>query len=412
LRASIFLRAAAVLVLPALAACGGDTPAVRAVSRDSAGVRIVENAAPTWKAGEEWRLSAEPTLDIGLANGAAAYQFGRVSGAVRLSDGTVVVADGQSRQLRFFDRSGRHVRTVGREGGGPGEFKNMNPLTTTGDSLVVGDRTSQRVTVFAPDGSLVRAVPLEAPGTDGFLRPVGSLGDGSVLVVSGGLSREEASNGVSRDSITVLRLPPGGAPRPLGRFAGDEMFTQGDGSRVMVAPRAFGLSSEVVAVPDGFFYGATDSYRIGRYDADGKLLRLINVQREPRKVTPDDIERYKESRRQASAQGGRPPEMRQMLERSLDAMSFPETLPAYGELLADPAGNLWVSDYRISADDPGKWTVFNPEGRMLGTVDTPARMRVLEIGRDYLLGAWTDDLDVEHIRMFALEKPAGATRAP
>lgn len=412
MRASTLLRAAGVLVLPALAACGTDTPAVRAVSRDSAGVRIVENATPSWKTGEEWKLSAKPTLDIGLANGAAAYQFGRVSGAVRLSDGTVVVADAQSRQLRFFDRSGRHVRTVGREGGGPGEFNNMNPLTAMGDSLVVGDRSNQRVTVFAPDGSLVRAVPLEAAGTDGFLRPVGSLRDGSLLVVSGGRSRGEASNGISRDSITVLRMPPGGAPRPLGRFAGDEMFTQGQGGAVMMAPRAFGLSAEVVAVPDGFFYGSTDSYRIGRYDADGKLLRVINVQREPRKVTPDDIERYKEGRRQASAQSGRPPQVRQILERNLEAMAFPETLPAYSEIRADPAGNLWVSDYRITPEEPGQWTVFSPEGRMLGTVATPERMRVLDIGQDYVLGAWADDLDVEHVRMYALEKPAGATRAP
>lgn len=412
MRASTLLRTAGVLVLPALAACGGDTSAARAVSRDSAGVRIVENATPAWKAGEEWRLSAEPTLEIGLTNGEAAYQFGQVSGAVRLSDGTLVVADGQSSQLRFFDRSGRHVRTVGREGGGPGEFKNLNPLTAMGDSLVVGDQINQRVTVFAPDGSLVRAVPLEAPGSDGFLRPVGSLRDGSLLVVSGGMSREGASNGVSRDSVTILRLPSGGAPRPLGRFAGDEMFTQGDGGAVMVSPRAFGLSAEVVAVPDGFFYGATDSYRIGRYDAEGKLLRLINMQREPRKVTPDDIERYKERRREAFAQSGRRAQARQILERSLAAMTFPETLPAYGEMRADPAGNLWVSDYQTTPDDPGKWTVFNPEGRVLGTVATPARMRVLDIGQDYVLGSWTDDLDVEHVRLFALEKPAGAARAP
>ncbi|MET0400302.1 MAG: 6-bladed beta-propeller [Longimicrobiaceae bacterium] len=412
MRASTLFRAAGVLFLPALAACGADKPTVRAVSRDSAGVPIVENAAPAWKSGEEWRLSAEPTLDIGLATGAAAYQFGRVTGAVRLSDGTVAVADAQSRELRFFDRSGRHVRTVGREGNGPGEFKNMNPLTATGDSLVVGDQSNQRVTVFGPDGSMVRAVPLQVPGMEGFIRPVGSLRDGSVLVTAGTLARGEAGNGISRDSITILRLLPGGAARPLGRFAGDEMFTQGRGGAVMMAPRAFGLSAEVAAVPDGFFYGSTDSYRIGRYDAEGKLLRLINVQREPREVTPEDVERYKEGRRQASAQGGRPPQVRQMLERSLESMSFPETLPAYSEIKADPAGNLWVRDYWITPDDPGQWTVFNPEGRMLGTVATPARVRILEIGRDYVLGAWADDLDVEHVRMFALEKPAGATRAP
>jgi hypothetical protein len=63
-----------------------------------------------------------------------------------------------------------------------------------------------------------------------------------------------------------------------------------------------------------------------------------------------------------------------------------------------------VSDYRLSADDPGRWTVFDPEGRMLGTVATPARFRVFEIGTDYVLGVWADDMDVEHVRLFTLEK--------
>ena len=340
-----------------------------------------------------------------MLDGPPQYQLGRVTGAVRLGDGTVVVGDDQSKDLRFFDRAGRHLRTVGREGGGPGEFKAVGSLAALGDSLVVADFNNRRVSVFAPDGSLARAIPLDAGGSTDFTFPEGYLGDGSVLLSSGGMFDRGSESGVSRDSVTYLRLPAaGGAPRELGRFVGGEMFVQSGGGAVMVGPRAFGRSAEVEVVPDGFFYGSTDTYEIRRYDASGRLLRLVRRTQEPRAVTPADIERYKAARLKQAAEirGGR---FREMQEKSLAAMSYPETMPAHGPFRADRAGNLWVSEFQVTSDDPGKWTVFDPQGRMLGTVATPARFRVLEIGDDYVLGAWKDELDVDHVRLYPLEKP-------
>ena len=40
------------------------------------------------------------------------------------------------------------------------------------------------------------------------------------------------------------------------------------------------------------------------------------------------------------------------------------------------------------------WTVFNPEGHILGFVETPAGLDIYEIGEDYILGLATDDLGV------------------
>jgi hypothetical protein len=87
--------------------------------RDSAGVRVVASAAPAWGEGKGWRLSPEPVLRVGVAEGDAAYQFGSVAGAVRLADGGIAAADRQSGDVRWYDARGRHVRTVGRKGGGP-----------------------------------------------------------------------------------------------------------------------------------------------------------------------------------------------------------------------------------------------------------------------------------------------------
>jgi hypothetical protein len=63
-----------------------------AVARDSAGVRIVDNAAPSWTPRTAWTLSAAPILTIG-PDGGSAYQFSRIAAALKLGDGRIVIAD-------------------------------------------------------------------------------------------------------------------------------------------------------------------------------------------------------------------------------------------------------------------------------------------------------------------------------
>jgi hypothetical protein len=86
---------------------------------------------------------------------------------------------------------------------------------------------------------------------------------------------------------------------------------------------------------------------------------------------------------------------------------LPETMPAYRSLLADLEGNLWVQEFRLSEEAP-EWSVFDSEGRYLGLVEIPADGTVTEIGSDYVLGVWRDELDTERVMKYELRK--GASR--
>ena len=101
-------------MLGAVTACGGDAAAdgFRAEVRDSAGIRLVENVA-TAEAAPVLRLSEQPVVRIGALEGAPEYLLNRVQGATRLSDGTIVVANNGSSELRYYDRSGRHFALSG-----------------------------------------------------------------------------------------------------------------------------------------------------------------------------------------------------------------------------------------------------------------------------------------------------------
>jgi hypothetical protein len=71
----------------------------------------------------------------------------------------------------------------------------------------------------------------------------------------------------------------------------------------------------------------------------------------------------------------------------------------------DRAGNLWVEDYVRPGDEgPPRWNVFGPDGVQLAAVSTPPGFHIYEIGTDYLLGTWKDELDVEYVRIHALLK--------
>ena len=86
-------------------------------------------------------------------------------------------------------------------------------------------------------------------------------------------------------------------------------------------------------------------------------------------------------------------------------MEIPKTMPAFTTFVVDPERNLWVREYRRPGGDGERWTVFDSEGLMLGTLSAPLRFRFTDVGADYVLGIRTDDLGVEHVQLYRLEKP-------
>ena len=133
-----------------------------------------------------------------------------------------------------------------------------------------------------------------------------------------------------------------------------------------------------------------------RLDAsDGSLERLIRRPIPNPPISAAEANEYQESLRERMTR------MSAMWRGLYEQVTLPETKPAYGRLLADTEGNLWVSAY----DDEGTWTVFDAEGRLLGTMEIEGDVRVVEIGGDYLLGVWRDDLDVERVFLYGLLKP-------
>jgi hypothetical protein len=109
------------------------------------------DAAPTVP---RWRLSDQPVLDIGTAQGEEPYELEGAASSLRLADGRVLVANTGSSEIRVYDSAGHYLSTIGRQGEGPGEFTGaiQLALTSNGEFLAY-DRGQERLSLFDSSGT-------------------------------------------------------------------------------------------------------------------------------------------------------------------------------------------------------------------------------------------------------------------
>jgi hypothetical protein len=366
---------------------------------DSAGIRIVENEAPLWPPDGGWRIEDEPSLTIGNAQGDASYQLFRVAGATILPDGRIVVANSGTSELRFFDEEGAFLTSAGGEGEGPGFFQFLAGVNRyRGDSLATFDIRLDRVSIFDGQGHFARSFNLAGHAGLSPL-PLGPLSDGSFAVMA---PRYQTPDGVALDSASCLRFSPDGSGVDSVAYLPDqERYGFSIGEAFMSGSVAFTPFAVGAVSGDHVYLGQTADYSVGVYALDGTLERIVRRSFENRAVFPADVERFKDrilERRRSQ------PDRQRMFREVWERVDFPDVMPAYDDIRVDSEGYLWVADYRPEGESVSSWVVFDPEGQMMGSIDMPDRLRVFEIGADYILGVWFDDFDVPHVRLHRLIK--------
>ena len=408
---------------------------------DSAGVRMVVNSGQLWDEGEGWQVTEEPVITLGVRDYPVEQQFVRLGEATRLSDGTIVVLEIEDMQLRAFDASGGLLWTAGGVGDGPGEtrpYPDTRAVLTKlpGDTLQLqngqdrirfdsgGELIEQRRVDYARFRRWGRIFLQYCPFDAYFLHDqiVFCQDAWDSPPGSDGQTREET---IMRTDWSLDRLDT------LGTFfqaVGASMEMEFQGRR-----QSFRLHSPLG--PRGQFrvgghdrplllYARNDSYRIEVWDIVTGALSMVVKRRAPRRARTGEEATFE-------LQGGvwlLPGNERTELDPADDRWAALDSVSINEDFHLDELGYLWVRRgpspsegdegmlREFTAPDGMQWEtrvssglhdVFRPDGAYLGTVKLPHNLRVTEIGTDHILGIVRDEVDIQYVWMFGLERGGG-----
>jgi hypothetical protein len=416
-------RAVACACIVGVVACADRTRAVGhdLVARvDTVGDTIVVRN----ERGSVWGgvVPLEPVLRIGAIEGSDEYVFGQITGVALSATGQIYVLDRQVPVVRVYDRSGRHLRSFGRRGGGPGEIQQPTGLALMPDGRVlISDPGNARVNVYSADGE-----PLDSwRMAGGFFSSdqVRATADGRAYVVA--LLSEHGSDNmitglvrVGPDETPVDTMPPPPWDYEPARLVAT--FVSGDNRSMSVANVPFSPQTSWSLHPDGHLIGALSTrYAVEAFQADGRILRM---ERAAEPVSVSAGERAYHEHRLTTSMRRTDPNWR------WSGPSIPATKAPFSSLRADSDGRIWVlvaapgevipeaeRPEPRAGEPPGPepwqqpqvYDVFDRDGRFLGTVRPPRRFTFHGARGDEVWGVLRDELDVPYVVILRLAEQSG-----
>ena len=366
-----------------------------------------------------WRLSDEPGVVIGGADEREGYLLHWVTGATRLSDGRIVVANESTSELKYYDPEGTHLFDVGGEGGGPGEFAGSleRLVRTPGDSVLVLSSLSE-ITRFGPDGRYAASSSYRLPPS-GHCRTIEGrerlLPDGSIVVGYGifighnslGEECPPPTPGEARQPMVVGRFVPATESfDTIAELPAAERTSDSETMHAYPRNRVYGIGH------DRIYLGDTGSDTVLAMSVSGDLIAALPVPFEPRPV-PDDAKEQL-FREMEFTRPGQTITMRWTL-------IHPDHYPRYARLVAAPGDRVWVMAYpplkesvlpdavihpRISRrlDEGALWRVVDRDGSPIAELQTHPGFFLLEVGDDYVLGIHKDEVGRESVEVYGLTR--------
>lgn len=343
------------------------------------------------------QLTLVAELRIGEEGRGPEYQFTTISQVVAHGDAVYVVQQGVP-EIRVFEGDGRYRQTIGRSGGGPGEFQGSPSIGFLGDTLWAIDADVRRMSLFTASGRVLSTIHLESvPLTLGqnrqfyFPYPKVLVSGGWILGFGG-----EAGASVVSGEVTarpLLRFPrAGGTADTLGwvSIAHADMVLRTE-KRAMLRTQPFSdapltvyapLARRVVIIER---YSASDdtpaNARVTALEANGDTAWSTLVPYKPVRLEDSVVD----SVRTVLQRAHEPRYPSTAIDRALFAPTFRTPITA---ALAGDDGTFWL--LWDDATAPSRVTVIDANGRPHAEVTAPAKIRLKWVSG---MTAWGEELD-------------------
>jgi hypothetical protein len=346
----------------------------------------------------EWLVEADPAVVIGPDAGAHG-EFAFILSAARLSDGSVAVVSRGTHDIRVFDARGRHLRTHGRKGAGPGEYDQPSYVGRSGDTLFIFDFSFRRVTALHAIAGVSKTRLLRPDSAGISVYPVVRLADGTLLSISLPVTSMRRPDGLRRGDIALETIGDDGAETrtDLGRFPWLTSLARnpGNSERAMsVGSYEFGPGLHFTRSGDLLIIGDGAEPRLQYIRANGTRVADVALPLERRAFDQKAVAAARDKLLSISAE-----RIHESITHEHEPRYLPETQPYFRELREGPDGEVWVERFRVDRFASAEFLVIGADRKPRARLVLPPGLRPLEVGRDYILGIVTDEDGVENVVM-------------
>ena len=342
----------------------------------------------------------DPVISLGVADGDSIMEFGRVMDALKLSDGRIAIADYGSTQVRVFNPNGQHALTIARRGNGPGEVPALTRLALLeGDTLLAGN--ALRINKYTSEGNVISHYQLDWRDIDRMplrVQRAHPLRDGHYLLylirsgprtISNEMRRTENLYMVWRGSLEDSDT--------LGFFPGLEQMTFSEDNEAFPffpADTHYAINRDWLVIADL----ASDS--VLRYDIRKGRSRWIHLPIVRQPVTDSMLAEAEAN----ACTWASTPQDRERCEEGVKRAPRQSHYPEMAGVAVDSAGNIWVRTNPPLMRGFAEWRVFDEDGIAMARIAIPASVRITQIGQRYIIGVVTDDLGVQRVVEYKLER--------
>lgn len=273
--------------------------------------------------------------------------------------GRILVLDRKSQDIRVFAADGKLARVIGRVGSGPGEFRDAEGIVVARDgTLWVRDAANARFSLFDAEGVFQANWTMKFCMSQGAWTPQSDQ-KGRILdvdcLVSGGQALKEAVLAYHRDRsrVDTLAFMPACGDATL-KESGMWITKSARGTRYQSIPyaaralTALGLDGEVWCVP------SSSRYEILRLASAAHDTTRITRSAAPVPVTPAERDSIIDGFESKGPSG-------------LDFSRIPKEKPALDRLTVDDQGRLWVR--HTTAKGALAFDIFSTNGRIIATAE-------------------------------------------
>lgn len=300
------------------------------------GVTVIKNPKEPLYSGDI--LSLEEDLTIGEEEKEPVFE---AISTIRVDDGgNIYVLDYKACQIKVFDKNGKHLRNIGREGQGPGEIQLPRRMEIiSGKEIMVENVMNRRLSFYSLDGELLREI-----STAKIIQ---------IIIVP-----DSSGNFIA----TTLSRPGEKNMQELKKFDSnlDTVFVIGQVERSYtpgVVNRYSPMIYFTVLKDDNILWGKWSHYQLMVVDREGKTIKKIIKNYDPIRITNEDKKR----------------EIKQVTEDSKGRITeknikFPEHYPAFRYISSDDEGRIFVRTFEKDEEGNRNYDVFDSEGRYIAKI--------------------------------------------